>query len=165
MSIKKIRDINRVPAFLKELKEFKDHEVNIGIFGEGGDNILLIATVHEYGTNITVTPKMRAYMAYQGMPLKASTTEIKIPERSFMRSAWEAGLQNKIDSYTRQAMKDIIHKKVKARDALTKIGDLAVKEVKNFMYALRQPPLVDGGNPLVDTGKMMNSVTYKIKKR
>ena len=45
-----------------------------------------IAAVHEYGCTIKVTPKMRAYLHYQGIHLKASTQFIVIPPRPFLRS-------------------------------------------------------------------------------
>lgn len=44
-----------------------------------------IAAVHEYGCTIKVTPKMRAYLHYQGVHLKASTQMIYIPARPFLR--------------------------------------------------------------------------------
>ena len=44
-----------------------------------------IAAVHEFGCTITVTPKMRAYLHYQGVHLKPSTQMIYIPARPFLR--------------------------------------------------------------------------------
>lgn len=44
-----------------------------------------IAAVHEFGCTIPVTQKMRAYLHYQGIHLKASTQYINIPPRPFLR--------------------------------------------------------------------------------
>lgn len=44
-----------------------------------------IAAVHEFGCTIGVSPKMRAYLHYQGVHLKASTQYIHIPARPFLR--------------------------------------------------------------------------------
>ena len=44
-----------------------------------------IAAVHEFGCTIPVTPKMRAYLHYQGVHLKPSTQYIHIPARPFLR--------------------------------------------------------------------------------
>ena len=44
-----------------------------------------IAAVHEFGCTIRVTPKMRAYLHYQDIHLKASTQYIHIPARPFLR--------------------------------------------------------------------------------
>lgn len=52
-----------------------------GIIGDEAN----IAAVHEFGCTIHVTPKMRAYLHYQGIHLKASTQYIHIPARPFLR--------------------------------------------------------------------------------
>lgn len=44
-----------------------------------------IAAVHEFGCTIGVTPKMRAYLHYQDIHLRASTQYIHIPPRPFLR--------------------------------------------------------------------------------
>ena len=46
-----------------------------------------IAAVHEFGATITVTPKMRAYLHFNGLHLRKDTTHIYIPARPFLRSA------------------------------------------------------------------------------
>ena len=38
---------------------------------------------HQTGATIPVTPKSRAYLRSQGFPLKASTTQLKIPQRKW----------------------------------------------------------------------------------
>ena len=44
-----------------------------------------IAAVHEFGCTIGVTPKMRAYLHYIGIHLKATTQYIHIPARPYLR--------------------------------------------------------------------------------
>ena len=56
--------------------------IEVGVFGGRAG----IATVHEFGKVIDVTPKMRGYLNSIGIHLKKSTTKIIIPERSFLRS-------------------------------------------------------------------------------
>lgn len=58
--------------------------VKKSVRGKKGD--VNIAAVHEYGCTIKVTDKMRAYLHYQGIHLKASTQFIRIPERSYLRA-------------------------------------------------------------------------------
>jgi hypothetical protein len=49
---------------------------------DGEGNVLAdIAAVHEFGTEIEVTTKMRNYLHAIGLHLKAETTHIKIPAR------------------------------------------------------------------------------------
>lgn len=168
--IKKIRDTNNVPKLLQELNRITRHTIEIGLFGEDNAELLMIATVHEYGATIQVTPKMRAYMAYQGMPLKASTTEIKIPERSFMRAAWESQLTDKLNEIARKSFNDIAIGRLRTDQFLEKIGKVCVKEVQDYMHSLKQPSLASNNenpsnNPLVNTGELKGAVTYKIRQR
>ena len=51
----------------------------------GGADQANIAAVHEFGCTIAVTPKMRAYLHYEGIHLKAATQYIHIPARPFLR--------------------------------------------------------------------------------
>lgn len=66
-----------------------------------------IAAVHEFGCSIPVTPKMRAYLHYQGIHLKASTQYVHIPARPYLRPV----LQNP--------------------DFLEKVGEIYVKALKD----------------------------------
>lgn len=50
-----------------------------------GGALANIAAVHEFGCTIKVTPKMRAYLHYQGIHLKASTQYITVPPRPYLR--------------------------------------------------------------------------------
>ena len=47
-------------------------KVKAGIFGEDDSFQVMKASVHEFGVKIDVTPKMRAWFAYQGYPLSES---------------------------------------------------------------------------------------------
>lgn len=58
--------------------------VEVGVFGSRAG----IAKIQEFGKKINVTPKMRKYLHTQGLHLKAGTTQVVIPERSFMRSSF-----------------------------------------------------------------------------
>jgi phage gpG-like protein len=57
---------------------------------KNGQEIVNIAAVHEFGTVISATPKMRAYLHYQGIHLKRDTFAIYIPERSFLRATFDS---------------------------------------------------------------------------
>lgn len=62
----------------------------IGVLGKNGDagSAAFIASCHEFGANPRVTERMRAwFFRHFGVRLKASTTHIHIPERSFLRLA------------------------------------------------------------------------------
>ena len=59
-----------------------DNQIFIGVKKGKEANI---AAVHEFGCTIRVTHKMRAYLHYNGIHLKASTKYIHIPARPFLR--------------------------------------------------------------------------------
>ena len=50
-----------------------------------GGALANVAAVHEFGCTIRVTPKMRAYLHYQGIHLKSSTQYISVPPRPYLR--------------------------------------------------------------------------------
>lgn len=54
-------------------------------------NILVahLAHIHEFGTVINVTDRMRRFLHAVGLHIKDSTTKIIIPERSFLRTGWD----------------------------------------------------------------------------
>lgn len=90
----KHKDNNKIlSGRLKKIAEqmAKHYTVKIGILAETnkpvGENIDLagIGAVQEYGAEIPVTDKMRAFFRYHfGVNLKKSTTSIKIPARSWL---------------------------------------------------------------------------------
>lgn len=48
-----------------------------------------IAQIHEFGAIINITPRMRRFLHAAGLHVKATTTQIVIPERSFLRKGWD----------------------------------------------------------------------------
>ena len=77
-----------------------DSTVEVGVFGSRAR----IARVHEFGKDIEVTPKMRAYLHSIGIHLNPKTTHIHIPERSFLRTAL-AENERKIKKIVKDEMK------------------------------------------------------------
>lgn len=74
------------------IEDLMSMDVEIGYTQKGGgDGIGLadLAIIHEFGTKIEVTAKMRGYLGSQGMHLKKSTTHITIPPRPFMRDSFD----------------------------------------------------------------------------
>lgn len=84
----KVHDNNHVPKLLIKLDKLSKNKVAIGIPKDSSSFVHMLATVHEYGCDIKVTPKMRAWFAFNyGIHLK--TNVIKIPERSFIRKTFD----------------------------------------------------------------------------
>ena len=76
-----------------------------------GKDLSEIAAVHEFGCTIKVTPKMRAYLHYQGVHLKPSTQMIYIPARPFLRPVLDSSdFRAKVAEIYIQAIERIFHK-------------------------------------------------------
>src|SRR5699024_1765917 len=116
----------------------------------------MIAYVHEYGMNIAVTPRMRAYLHHMDIHLRKDTTHIHIPERSFIRSGWDenrADIEKKIEDL----MDNVINFGVDAELFLEMVGREVEDNLKNQLQELSNPPNTSvtieqkgSSNPLVD---------------
>jgi hypothetical protein len=166
-----VKDTNNIPEYLSMLHDLLATEIHIGIFGEEDSDILMIANVNEFGCEITVTPKMRAYLHSQGLHLKASTTEIKIPERSFIRSGFD-DREKDIHSRAIELLKKVLTMDLDTATYFDILGQHIVDNLQEYLTAIDNPenhPFTIGrkesSNPLIDTGRMRDSITFKVVKR
>lgn len=121
--------------------------------------VATIAAVHEFGA-----PK-----AY-------------VPERSFLRTAHDDNLQA-LNALKERLYKKVVDGEMTTGQALEKLGEWMTGKVKKKIRDVMTPPLqratvmrksrslrskkkkraafiTSGGNPLIDTGQMLNSVTH-----
>lgn len=155
---------------LEKIKKVQSHAIEIGVLVNDSE-IQMIAHVHEYGATINVTPKMRAWFAYQGYPLKASTTVIKIPERSYMRS----GIKNnkkEIVQKTGKLLPDVILHGVDEEKFLQSIGDEFAGLIQKNLRDLKTPPnsgmtkeRKKSSNPLIDTGRLVGEIKARVVRK
>lgn len=131
-----------------------------------GDNAWL-ASIHEYGCTIPVTPKMRAFLHQQGLHLKDSTTVIKIPERSFLRTGHDQNV-DRIIKQTERAIGQVLAGKMTVDDLLDLYGEQMATAIKKYMRDLKDPPnhpytveQKGSSNPLIDTGGLLESITWR----
>ena len=168
----KIKDKNNIPKLLKELEYLNNHKLVIGILSEQqSSEILMIASVHEFGTDIRVTPKMRAYLHSIGIHLRADTDEIKIPERSYLRATIDQK-KDEIDKTTVKLLDGVFNLRISARVMLETIGGMVVSLMQEFLTDLSEPanhPVTverkGSSNPLIDTGQLRSAITFKIERR
>ena len=132
-------------ALMKELKEFQPNvDVLIGIHEDAGDhegdisNAQLGAALHFGAGNLAARPWLDAGVAVG------------------------AGDYNNI-------IRSAIENKTPLDTALNQIGVVAVAKVQQYMVELKTPPNTEAtikakgsSNPLIDTGQLMQSVTYKV---
>lgn len=128
-----------------------------------------LASVHEYGCNIAVTPKMRAFLHSQGLHLKPSTTVIKIPERSFLRASHDEHSDDVLKSSER-ALGQVVTGKMSVEQYMEMVGRDYVTMIKDYIVELKTPEnhpfTVDrkgSSNPLIDTGNLLSSISYRVK--
>jgi|LSQX01.3.fsa_nt_gb hypothetical protein len=166
----KVIDKNNIPKLLEVLDALWSHQIQIGIFGSDGSTILMIASVQEFGCKITVTPKMRAYLHSQGLHLKASTKQINIPERSFIRSGFD---EQKV-RYEKQAAKlldKVLHLAIPVDTFFSVLGEYIAGQLQTYLTDISTPPnhpftiaRKGSSNPLIDTGRLRQAITHKVVK-
>lgn len=135
-----------------KLKEYDSKNVMIGVTsktnGEGGNAMLM--AVHEYGTE-----------------------DGHIPERRPIRLT----LDNNADKYARryqQGLDKVLRGEMSADVALKSIGEEVSGDVKKTIMNGLTPPLADStisrrinksDKPLYDTGELLASITYEVRKK
>lgn len=163
-----IEDTSRVDELLQVLSELSSKYVEIGILSDSASSqVMMIATVHEFGVQIKVTDKMRGYFLYNfGIPLK--TDVINIPERSFIRSSFDKyqGEIAKLGDYLDQ----VLHLELSVSAFYTLVGERCVAMIKEYITSMTSPPLSNltienkGSSGLLrDTGQLVSSITYKVR--
>lgn len=170
MSVK-IKDNNRIPDLLKELEYIDEHIVRIGVLGEDDSHMVMIASVNEFGVDIQVTEKMRKYLHKMGLHLKKSTTKITIPERSFIRSTFDEN-EDKLERYAEKLLQGVLDGKITGKQCLERIGEYLRTKISSKIRDIKEPPnhpftqkmkAID--NPLIDSGRLRQSITYEVVKK
>lgn len=157
----------------RELEALGRMTIRIGIQGDEDSEVLMIASVHEFGCTIRVTPKMRAFMHHIDVHLKPGTGYINIPERSFIRASYDTGIQP-MGKVIDQIIREVIRGEKTAQQAGNTIGALLVQMTQDYIYAGNAQPAISElaksrratttDTPLFDTGNhIVNRITYKIE--
>lgn len=165
-------DNNNTDKLLKALRELESMSVVVGVLSSAGGELLMIANVHEFGCNIEVTEKMRGFFRHQfGINLKRDTKVIKIPERSFIRSSYD-DKSTEITANGEDLITKVIEGELSARNFYEMLGQTCVNVIRNYIINNVTSPANSsltiankGGksNPLVDTGRLVNSIDYEIR--
>ena len=166
MGVKWKTTIDKLPQIEATLKALGKSKVIVGSLR--GDHAWL-AGIHEYGCDIPVTPKMRAFLHHQGLHLKDSTTHIKIPERSFLRTGHDENV-DRVLTQTGRALGQVIAGKMDVDTMLDLYGQQMATAIKTYMRDLSRPanhPYTveqkGSSNPLIDTGALIESIIWEKK--
>lgn len=156
---------NKFPEMERAAAELNGRRVNVGVYGEQA----WLAGIHEYGCKIKVTDKMRAYLHSQGLHLKDSTEYITIPERAFLRNGYDLN-RGKVAGDAENAMPAVLDGSMDTDSFLKMVGLILSSSIKDYATSLDSPPnhpftsnQKGSSNPLVDTGDMINSITYEVE--
>lgn len=156
---------NRLPDMLQAAKNLNGRTVSWGV--PGGTKAGFLYGIHEYGCVIPVTPKMRAYLHYQGVHLKADTTMIVIPERSFLRAGYDENRDDVLDSVS-SILAKVLLGDMGVFELLEATGTQLRDAIKEYARDLDSPPnaaltvLWKGKNdPLIDSGSMVDSLRWE----
>lgn len=164
MGVKWKTKFDKLPEIAETVEMMGERKVKVGALK--GDHAWL-AGIHEYGCNIHVTPKMRAFLHKQGLHLKDSTKVIKIPERSFLRTGHDENV-NRVITQTERAIGKVAAGKMSVDDMLDVYGEQMAASIKKYIRDLSSPanhPYTveqkGSSNPLVDTGGLIESIHWK----
>lgn len=167
MDIKITRD-GGIKKALIQTKKINAKNIRVGIFPESGE-LEMIGRVHEFGCTINVTPKMRNYLHHKGLHLKKATGTIRIPERSFIRAGYREN-KRKFVAHSKKMIVKAIKENVDVGLVLDRLGTELEGDIQDYAVELRNPanhPFTvsqkGSDNPLVDTGRMVDSITHKVE--
>lgn len=160
--------VNNLPKLIQKSQVLSNKKIEVGVFD--GDHAWL-AGIHEYGCKITVTPKMRVWLHSHGIHLNKSTTHIVIPERSFLRAGFDDCHEKVCDDWSKAVLPKYFEPYGRYDTSLKQYGKQLASQIKKYARNLKEPPKssatkvlgIKNSNPLINTGEMINSITYKIE--
>jgi|GEM_PF-1772167 len=160
-----IKDDNKIPAFKKKLREIRKKKIEVGILGDAF--LALVGASNEFGAKIPISPAIRGLFAAKGFPLKKSTTVFIIPERSFIRSAFDD--KKNIDKI-RKLAQDIYSVDMSLDRVLNAIGifmtNAIQKKIRSNIKPANHPFTVQekkGKNKtLINNSRLLQGITHKI---
>ncbi len=167
MPIKKIIKQNNVPKLQSILEQLKSKRIEIGIFNDN-PYVLMYSTVNEFGMNINITPKMRAWLHANGLHVKDSTTAIHIPQRSFIRKTANEK-EDEISTLLETNLNLLLTFKIDLNTFFNELGQKLVDITKQTVLDTYDPKnhpftiqMKGSSHPLIDRGTMLNTISFKI---
>ncbi|WP_025727713.1 hypothetical protein [Heyndrickxia ginsengihumi] len=168
-----VKDINNIDKLVKNVNQLKGRQIKVGVFGnekhkDSDIEMVDLARIHEYGCDIPVTDKMRAWFAYQGYPLKKETKIIHIPERSFLRSGYDENIDS-ISKKIKEMMPDVIAAEVDPDTFMDAIGKEFAGLIQKKLKSIESPPNTEmttqrkgSSNPLQDSGQLAGAIRHEV---
>lgn len=168
----------------REIRAIAGITVDVGIQGADGEEAR-IAAIHEFGSEEwTVSSKQAYFMARRLMQIdpeeeparfwgtyrKLRGKKMRIPERSFMRASIDQN-QAAIREAMRRSFDRVAAGEATADQQAARFGMFVQELIQGFAIDLDSPanaPLTrfvkQSDNPLVDTGRMIQSIRYIVRR-
>lgn len=150
----RISGTNRIPQLVQSIRELRDFEIEVGIFGSDDSFYAMIAAVHEFGITI-----------------RKETGSIVIPERSFLRSTFDEKNDEWI-KFVKKQLPKLLDGQMSARTICERLGAKMVGDIQKKLTQLDDPPNAPStiaqkgsSNPLIDKGGLRQRITYKVVSR
>lgn len=163
----RIRDRNRLPEVLSDMRKINGLRAKVGYMSDG--DLAMIASVHEHGARIKVTDKMRGYLASQGMFLKKTTTHIVIPERFFLRTGSDLH-ETDVNQLADDLISSVLNGDRSPEEFFELLGMVLKGKIQEHAIDLNNPvnhPFTadrkGSSNPLVDTGNLIGSMEVEVE--
>jgi len=93
---------------------------------------------------------------------------VNIPERSFIRASFDANM-SKIENYVDRSLSQIFNFQLPVSTFYEELGAYCTSLIKKYMTDLKSPPnssltqsMKGFNNPLINTGRLRNSITFKV---
>lgn len=155
---------NEFPKMKARLEDLDGNGVEVGVLK--GEHAWL-AAIHEYGCDIKITPRMRKFLHWKGLHVKDSTTEIKIPERSFLRGGFDAN-EGKLVKKAELLLGEVIDGRMSADGCFEALGSDFRDRIRDYLVELDKPANHEytlehknTSNPLIRTGNMLDGITWR----
>lgn len=163
----------------REIEALSRMTVHIGIQGDEDSEMLIIASVHEFGATFKMTDKMRRYLGAIGLfdsdkdytpPAGHQKGYINIPERSFIRASYDTG-RKEMDAIVKATLDKMYRGERTAYETMNVIGLQLAQMTQNFINTGSVKPPVSKftadrksqKTPLVNSGRLALSITHKIE--
>lgn len=161
--VKSKADISKWQALTKRINDAKHISAHVGVLADKGGSakagesdltLVELAAIHEFGS-----------------------ADGHIPERAFIRGTLYSRVAEQLKQRVTEAVKNIAEEKTDVKTAIGRLGAWAAAEIKNTISRNEAdgygeypyPPLADStiaakgsSTPLVDTGQLLNSITWEV---
>lgn len=156
---------DNLPKMQRAIQTIDGKFISVGAKGD----MAWLAGIHEYGCRIRITDKMRKWLHANGLPVKKTTTEIIIPERSFLRAGFDLNHEDVVRQAER-ILPQVISGKLSEDVLYETIGLLLQDAIRDYIEDLRTPPKhpftlkrnPNKTNPLIVSGAMRDSIEYEV---